>query len=206
MNRWAIVEVMGHRVYAGRLEEVTLAGVPMLRVHVPAHEERTTEHDWRERFGRSCRVVRDVTERYAAFEVDLGGGALFAVTTVSEEAARRVMGQRGQARPPGSVERVEGEWRDTDPPPQLVDAAPADPNEYTCWMCQCCGWVTHDATEGAGTCKDCGRPEPLTVGTKSYTDIRPLSEITDDTAEHDRLRPLRSAHFIDDRGSRDIPF
>ncbi len=35
---WAIVEQMGHKTIAGFVSEVQLAGVPMLRIDVPAHD------------------------------------------------------------------------------------------------------------------------------------------------------------------------
>jgi hypothetical protein len=35
---WAIVELMGHRRLAGWVQEVELAGAPMLRLDVPEHE------------------------------------------------------------------------------------------------------------------------------------------------------------------------
>jgi hypothetical protein len=34
-ERWAIVEIMGHRVVCGRVTEITQFGVPMCRVEVP---------------------------------------------------------------------------------------------------------------------------------------------------------------------------
>ena len=39
-NTFAIVELMGHNVIAGRISEESVAGVPMLRVDVPETEEQ----------------------------------------------------------------------------------------------------------------------------------------------------------------------
>lgn len=103
--RWAIIEVMGHRVYAGWTEDVTVAGAPMLRVHVPAVEHRWTERGYGEQRGQE----RTVIERYPAFEVDLGGAALFAVTSCPEEVARTAV-RRGH-RPAGfDMVPEEGPW------------------------------------------------------------------------------------------------
>jgi len=60
---WAVVEVMGHARYAGRVSEYTQLGVPLVRVEVPAvgGEE--------------------------AFDKLLGPTAIFRVTPCSKEAA-----------------------------------------------------------------------------------------------------------------------
>jgi hypothetical protein len=61
---WAIVEVMGHSQYAGRVSEYAGLGVPLVRVEVPA------------------------VEGQPAFEKLLGASAIFRVTPCTEEAAR----------------------------------------------------------------------------------------------------------------------
>ena len=61
---WAIVEVMGHSKYAGRVSEHTGLGVPLVRVEVPE------------------------VQGQPAFEKLLGGAAIFGVTPCTEEAAR----------------------------------------------------------------------------------------------------------------------
>lgn len=38
-DQWALVEVMGHQQYAGRVSEITIAGDGFLRVDVPANGE-----------------------------------------------------------------------------------------------------------------------------------------------------------------------
>ena len=62
---WAVVEVMGHSQYAGRVSEYTGFGVPLVRVEVPA------------------------VGGQPAFEKLLGASAIFRVTPCTEEAARR---------------------------------------------------------------------------------------------------------------------
>jgi len=60
---WAIVEVMGHTQYAGRLSEHSDLGVPFVRVEIPA------------------------VEGQPAFEKLLGGAAIFRITPCTKEAA-----------------------------------------------------------------------------------------------------------------------
>lgn len=62
---WAVVEVMGHSQYAGRVSEYTGLGVPLVRVEVPA------------------------VEGQPAFEKLLGAASIFRITPCTEEAARR---------------------------------------------------------------------------------------------------------------------
>lgn len=40
---WAIVELMGHRVRAGRVQEVEIAGGKMLRIDIPVSDGEVTE-------------------------------------------------------------------------------------------------------------------------------------------------------------------
>lgn len=63
--RWAVIEVMGHDSYAGRVYEETVAGAVLLRVDVPA------------------------TERGQAYTKYFGANAIFSMSIVSEEIARR---------------------------------------------------------------------------------------------------------------------
>ena len=62
---WAIVEVMGHSQYAGRLSEYADLGVPLIRVEIPK------------------------TSRAEAFEKLLGAASIFRITPVTEEVARK---------------------------------------------------------------------------------------------------------------------
>lgn len=63
--QWAIVELMGRKVVAGRVEKSILLGPPMLRVDVPA------------------------TSAFGAFTQFYGDTSIYCVTFVSEEVARR---------------------------------------------------------------------------------------------------------------------
>lgn len=66
---WAVVEVMGHQLYAGRVSEQAIGGCAFVRVDVPAGGERLP------------------------FTKLLGQGSIFAITPCSEEAARAVAAQ-----------------------------------------------------------------------------------------------------------------
>ena len=40
-SKWGLIELMGHRNHYGLISEVSIAGVPMLRVEVPFEEKRS---------------------------------------------------------------------------------------------------------------------------------------------------------------------
>lgn len=67
---WAIVELMGHRVIAGRVSEVSQYGAAQLRVDVPGKDGAAA-----------------ITQFY-------GGSAIYALTPCDEAAARRVLARR----------------------------------------------------------------------------------------------------------------
>jgi len=75
LDVWAVVEVLGHHVYAGRVTETTLAGVAFLRVDIP-----------------------ELPDRAAAFTKYVGGSSIYAITPCTEAVARRVAEER-RARP-----------------------------------------------------------------------------------------------------------
>jgi hypothetical protein len=68
-DTWAVVEVMGHNKYAGRVTEQAIGGCAFVRVDVPAIGERLP------------------------FTKLLGQGSIFCITPVSEEVARNVAAQ-----------------------------------------------------------------------------------------------------------------
>jgi hypothetical protein len=71
---WAIVEIMGHSKYAGRVSECQQFGAPLIRVEVPAMGE------------------------VPAFEKHFGAASIFAITPCTEEVARAAAA-RFHARP-----------------------------------------------------------------------------------------------------------
>lgn len=66
---WAVVEVMGHAKYAGRVSEYTALGVPLMRVEVPAVNDQP------------------------AFEKLLGAASIFRITPCTREVAERAAAQ-----------------------------------------------------------------------------------------------------------------
>ena len=73
-DEWAIVEVMGHQRYAGKVTEQAIGGCNFVRVDVPKIDQSTPER-------------ADITQ---AFTKLLGQASIFAITPVSEEVARHV--------------------------------------------------------------------------------------------------------------------
>lgn len=65
IQQWGIVELMGHKVVAGLIQKSEMLGKPMLRVDVPA------------------------TSSYREFTQFFGETAIYCVTFVSEEVARK---------------------------------------------------------------------------------------------------------------------
>lgn len=61
---WALIEVMGHARYAGRVTEQAIGGCNFVRVDVPAHED------------------------HPAFTKMLGQSSIFSITPVTEDIAR----------------------------------------------------------------------------------------------------------------------
>lgn len=76
---WAILELMGHRQLAGMVQEVTIAGVGMLRIDVPEGED---------------------TPAYTQF---YGPTSVYCMTPVTEDVARAFAKQRMAAIVPFSL-------------------------------------------------------------------------------------------------------
>lgn len=66
-DNWAVVEIMGRQVIAGRVTEAVIGGTSFIRVDVPEQDG------------------------HPAFTRFYGSGAIYALTPVSEEAARLVL-------------------------------------------------------------------------------------------------------------------
>lgn len=82
---WAIVEIMGHKRYAGHVSEEVLGGASFVRVDVPAN-------------GKD-----------AAFSKLFGASSIYCITPVSEEAARIAAGRLQEQ--PLSEWDLPDEWR-----------------------------------------------------------------------------------------------
>lgn len=73
---WAVVEVMGHTMFAGWVTEQVIGGCPFVRVDVPAVETASGA----QRLG---------------FTQLLGQGAIYSITPCSEEVARLTQARNG---------------------------------------------------------------------------------------------------------------
>ena len=69
---WACVEVFGHRKHYGRIKEIERFGSKMLRVDVPT---------------QASAPLLGESEKFETFLY--GGGAIFSLTPMTEEAARK---------------------------------------------------------------------------------------------------------------------
>ena len=75
---WAIVEIFGHQKFAGKVSEFALGGCNFVRVDVPEIPGRLAKPG-----------VRVGNARHPAFTKLFGQGAIYSITLVSEETARR---------------------------------------------------------------------------------------------------------------------
>lgn len=162
--KWAIVEVMGHRRYAGQVEEVTLAGAAFIQVTTPDCKRTNTEYDWDDN-GR--RRTREVIVEFAPLVVALGAAAIFAVTWCTEAEATEAIASAATMRGPERL-RVEGEWQYPDAP-QLETREDEDRDSADDWTDDEAGGDLEDQAERAlanltdpgreGPCPTCGRKE-----------------------------------------------
>lgn len=72
-DQWAIVEIMGHQKYAGRVTEQPIAGSAMVRVDIPA------------------------TSKQPAFTKLFGPSSVYALTPTTEEIATAIAAELGVA-------------------------------------------------------------------------------------------------------------
>lgn len=73
-DAWAIVEIMGHQTYAGRVSEETIGGQALVRIDIPA------------------------TDDQEEFTKLFGGAAIYCITPTTEAIAR-AMAKRYEHRP-----------------------------------------------------------------------------------------------------------
>ncbi len=111
---WAIVELMGRNVIAGRISEEVIAGVAMLRVDVPACEEQP-----------------EYTKFYS-------GAAVYGITPTDEETATRAINRLRIAPIAPYIVAPERQL----PAPTSISVAPDNPAEdepYETVVCENCG-------------------------------------------------------------------
>jgi len=79
-NTWAIVEVMGHKRFAGYVTEQTFGVATLIRVDVP-ETQQPERRSW-----QGVRAARTT----AAYSKLIGVGSIYCITPCTEEVARRV--------------------------------------------------------------------------------------------------------------------
>jgi hypothetical protein len=97
---WAVVEVMGHSVYAGKVTDVALGGTSFIRVDVPEIPERSEAKKQRvwsnEKQAYEYLPYTYETPGAPAYTKYLGASAIFAITPCTEAVAREVADQKRQ--------------------------------------------------------------------------------------------------------------
>ena len=95
---WAVVEVMGHNTFAGKVSEHVIGGSAFIRVDVPELPERQRKHTrniWNEAKGEyDSKEIIDTIPPVAAFTKLIGASSIYAITPCSEEVAKRVAEQK----------------------------------------------------------------------------------------------------------------
>lgn len=87
-DSWAVVELMGRQVIAGRVTEAVIGGAALIRVDVPEQPERKAVQSW------------DHDEpAIPAYTRYLGAASIYALNPCTEEIAKQAA-QRMRARPP----------------------------------------------------------------------------------------------------------
>ncbi len=76
LNTWAIVEVMGHKRFAGFVTEQTFGAAALIRVDVPETEQETRTPD-----GPATRTTQ-------AYSKLIGVGSIYCITPCTEAVAR----------------------------------------------------------------------------------------------------------------------
>jgi hypothetical protein len=75
LDCWAIVEVMGHRRFAGHVTEQLFGSAALIRVDVPATEQPA-------RYGREARTTAEYSKL-------IGVASIYCITPCTEDVARR---------------------------------------------------------------------------------------------------------------------
>lgn len=89
-DSWAVVEVMGHNVFAGRVSEHVIGGSGFIRVDVPElPERREKEPGW-----NGGREREYVSVAVPAFTKLIGAGSIYAITPCTEDVARQIADQK----------------------------------------------------------------------------------------------------------------
>jgi hypothetical protein len=89
-DSFAVVEVLGHNMFAGKVSEHAIGGSGFIRVDVPELPERREKYnDWPGQRERE-RVIAAVP----AFTKLIGAGSIYAITPCTEAVARQIAEQK----------------------------------------------------------------------------------------------------------------
>jgi hypothetical protein len=97
-DSWAVVEVMGHNTFAGKVSEHVIGGSAFIRVDIPELAERKLSQFrsvWNEAKGEYDRKeIENSIPPVPAFTKLIGASSIYAITPCSEEVAKRVAEQK----------------------------------------------------------------------------------------------------------------
>jgi hypothetical protein len=83
-DTYAVVDVLGHQTFAGKVSEHVIGGTAFIRVDVPEMPEIRTETYRGE----------NVSPKIPAYSKLIGAGSIYAITPCSEEVALKVAAQK----------------------------------------------------------------------------------------------------------------
>ena len=97
-DAFAVVEIMGHNTFAGKVSEHVVGGSAFIRVDVPEIPERR----WKEKRsvwnaakdGYEAKEIEECIPAMPAFTKLIGASSIYAITPCSEEVAKRVAEQK----------------------------------------------------------------------------------------------------------------
>ena len=152
MEGWALVEIMGHKRFAGRVSEENVIGVPMLRIDVPVSRERP------------------------GFIKYFAAGAIYGITPMTEEATRTLAdalnAEATDVYIPYSQRRLPGPTDDEDEDPPHDFVGHAENVGGGCNPCTVCGLERANGAHTAPTPVDPPEPavEPVIPAVVRYHD------------------------------------
>jgi hypothetical protein len=100
LDGYAVVEVLGHNTFAGKISEHAIGGSALLRIDIPEVPEKKipyTDYDYSNGKCVPVQRVRTLAAR-PAFTKLIGIGSIYALTPCTEEVARRVA-EEGRKQP-----------------------------------------------------------------------------------------------------------
>lgn len=138
---WAVVEVMGHKKFAGFVSEQVIAGAALIRVDVPETQQRKYISGYG---GYTAEVKPGYTKL-------LGVSSIYCITPCNEATARacaQVIEQYNDPLPVTIPKLLAAGTASSEPVDQEVVAEAGEPEYFTCMRCGA-------LTEHEGLCEAC---------------------------------------------------